>query len=297
MPELKAIVEGNATQTIAESLKVEERVLVTPHTSISIPNIATLSVVPIVRKRPAILLPIFFTIVIAIFIISQIGAPLYGYQSGTDPRTIVAALALLIVVGLIVYYFASPGVQWRLLIGTSDGGLNYFTAPERATLEKVRDLLTEKINNRDEAAVYNINFQSGDIQIVQAGATVGTLVNGSGNQVATGNGRVGTTEVVQSQGVQIGRGNISNGASYRIDYSSNLPTVELWAEHFRNSDHREIADRLTELERLMRSGTPTPQAKSRVRELTDQLSQLLSGASDAVNLFTAVARAAGVAAG
>lgn len=293
MPELKAIVEGNATQTIAESLKVEQRVLVTPHTSISIPNIATLSVVPIIKKRPAILFPIIGIIIFAVLINTQINPTPYIYQNQTDPRTVVAGLAGLSIIGLIIYYFASPGQDWRLLIGTSDGGLNYFTAPKRETLEKVRELLTEKINSKDEAAVYNINFQSGDIQIIEAGASIETLVSGSGNQVATGHGRAGTTEISQSQGVQIGQGHTVNGARYNIDYSSSLPTVELWAEHFRNSEHSGIADRLTELERLMRSGTPTPQSKSRVRELTNQLSQLLSGASDAVNLFGAVARAAG----
>lgn len=296
MPELKAIVEGNATQTIAESLKVEARVLITPHTSISIPNIATLSVIPIVQKKPSVTLPIALVVIIASYIYFQVGSP-YGYQQSTDPRTVVMLIASLIIAGLLTYYFRHPGEQWRLLIGTSDGGLNYFTAPKRATLEQVRDLLTEKINNRDEAAVYNINFESGDIQIVQPGASVGTLVSGTGNQVASGNGRVGTTEVIQSQGVQIGRGHQANGAVYKVDYSANLPTIELWAEHFRNTEHREIADKLAELERLMRSGTPSDQSKGRVRELTSQLSQLLSSASDAVNLFAAVARAAGLGAG
>ncbi len=297
MAELKGIEEGNATQTIAESLKVEERVLVTPHTSISIPNIATLSVVPIIQKRPAVWAPIAIVSTAAVLAYSYARTSATRYQEGTDFGPYVLLAAAVVIGALLIRFFADPGREWRLLIGTSDGGLNYFTAPERATLEKVRDLLTEKINNRDEAATYNINFQSGDIQIIQAGASVGAAVNGSGNQVATGNGRVGTTEITHSQGVQIGRGNQANGAVYRVDYSASLPTVELWAEHFRKSQHQEIADRLTELERLMRSGTPTPQSKGRVRELTTQLTQLLSSASDAVNLFGAVARAAGFGAG
>lgn len=284
MPELRAIIEGSATQTIAETLKVAERVLITPHTSISIANIATLSVVPIVQKKKSVALPIIAIFFITLLIYVQMEAVPYAYQSA-DQKKMLVALSALIVAGLLLYHFARPGEQWRLLIGTSDGGRNYFTAPQRETLDKVRDLLTEKINGRDETAVYNINFQTGDVQIAERGATAGAFANG----------RMGASEIVYPPGAQNGAGHPVNGAGNRVDYSANLPAVAQWAEHFRNSEHRELAERLDELERLMRSGTPTLNSRIRVRELSDQVTRLMAGASEAVNLFGSVARAAGYA--
>jgi hypothetical protein len=46
-----------------------------------------------------------------------------------------------------------------------------------------------------------------------------------------------------------------------------------------------LEQRLSELELLMRAGTPTPSQKARVRELTGEMSSILQAYPQAVDLF------------
>jgi hypothetical protein len=292
---VKAVAEGAAALTISDTLKVESNVLVTPQTTINISNIATLAVIPIV-KPPTPIWPVIVGIIVTAYVVSSALPASDPYSRSDGPgalRAVIAVLALLAIVVVVARKFKLQAeLDWRLLIGASDGSRTYFTSSNKAHLDRVRDLLTEKINKNDTAATYNINVATGDIQVVHTGAHVGAMVAGSGNQVATGNGRVGTTDVVNSPGAMVGDGNTATGNSYHVDYSRHLPVVSDWGRHFAQQGHQDLARRLAELEGLMKSGTPTPQSKGRVRDLARELTSLLGGAADIAQFFGAIVRLA-----
>lgn len=287
----KPIAEGSPALAISNQLDVRDRVLVTPRTSISIANIATISLVPIIQKRPVVW-PFIVALSICAAAVFSIPAPQpqrWGDQVN-DPRPLFALLFLGAAMMLTIWSYSEPEPEWRLLIGASDGSLNYFASKDREMLDRARQLLTEKIDARDQSQNYHINFLSGEVQIVGQGAMV---VNGSGNQIATGHGRIGTMEASNSPGAQLGNGNVSSNNTFKVDYSSMLPTVSNWRQHFEGSGYVELSKRLSELEDLMRSGTPAPESKQRVRTLTEEIIHLLGNAAEAITIFGKIARTAG----
>jgi hypothetical protein len=59
-------------------------------------------------------------------------------------------------------------------------------------------------------------------------------------------------------------------------------------------DTQDIADRLSELEHLMRSGTTTPASRSRLGQLLGDLSSVLGAYPGVVQIFQQAARIAGL---
>jgi hypothetical protein len=53
----------------------------------------------------------------------------------------------------------------------------------------------------------------------------------------------------------------------------------------RQAGTQHLEQRLSELELLMRAGTPTASQKARLKELTDEMSQILGAYPQAVELF------------
>ena len=171
-------------------LTIERRVLITPKSTISIPNIATISSGTIKVPSKAGLGP-------------GAGAPGRRYRAFTYGR----ARRFHRVRGgrgdgggrsrVILARFFSRTEKPCLFISSSDGHTSLFTGQQK-TLEEVRRLLSDKINADDENAVYRINFEKGVVQTVNVGhgASVGAIVAGSGNHVLAGAGsaRLGTAE-------------------------------------------------------------------------------------------------------
>lgn len=288
----RKIEEGAPALAISDQLKVKGRVFVTPRTTISISNIATLSVVPIIQKRPTVW-PIAIILFIVALAILQLPAPTRQWgQTETPPdlRWLGALLVSGIAIVIIAWSYSEAEPEWRLLIGACDGSLNYFQSPNREILEKALAVLTDTINSPEAKSPYQINFHNGDIQVLESGAVA---INGSNNIVASGAAKIGTMEAVNSPGAQIGYAHQASGNTYRIDYSDTLPIVARWREHFEAKGYAELSLRLTELERLMKDGTPRAEDKQRVRSLTEDIIRLLGNAAEAVNVFGSIARAAG----
>ena len=71
-----------------------------------------------------------------------------------------------------------------------------------------------------------------------------------------------------------------------IDYTGVLPAiVEMHRFYARQAGTQHLEQRLSELELLMRAGTPTAAQKARLRELSGEMSQILGAYPQAVELF------------
>lgn len=302
-----------ATQTFG-SLSIDKRVLTTPSRTISIRNIATVSVGTHVQSRS------FLLIVIAVILALGAIAALNATTIHDNSPAVVAVFSLLGALVLTAIYFQEDKTHY-LLISTSDGVLSRFTGPKRDTLDEVRDILTQKINAADESSTFNINFEKGTIEnltVAQAGhVTHATHVSGSGHTVATNgatavsghgntvqtangsNGRVATSEaattISRSPGAQLGNGHAQNGAAHSnteryVDFSQFLPPiVEMHRFYARQPNAEHLEQRLHELELLMRSGAAGGHQKSRIRELAGEVGQILQAYPAVVQIFQHIA--------
>jgi hypothetical protein len=71
-----------------------------------------------------------------------------------------------------------------------------------------------------------------------------------------------------------------------IDYAGVLPAiVEMHRFYAHQPGTQHLEQRLSELEMLMRAGTPTPSQKARLKELTADMAQILNAYPQAVELF------------
>jgi len=79
-----------------------------------------------------------------------------------------------------------------------------------------------------------------------------------------------------------------------IDYAIVLPQiVDMQRFYAQRPDTQEIAERLNELEFLMRSGTPTPAGRARLGQLAAELAAILGAYPHVVQIFQQAARLAG----
>jgi hypothetical protein len=275
-------------------LTIEKRVLITPKSTISIPNIAVISSGTI----PASSLLAWTAVMILA------GASVVAFAVG-DARSglpLSAAGAVMGLAALVLAIFFTRIRRPCLFISTSDGHTSLFTG-QRHTLEEVRRLLSDKINTDDENAVYRINFEKGAIQSVSVGHadSIGAIVAGSGHQVtaAAGSARIASPDThmlaMKSPGAQLGNGHFSAGHTFHIDYSQVLPQIaDMQRFYAQRSDTQDIADRLSEIEHLMRSGTPTPTSRSRLSQLLGDLTAILGAYPGVVQVFQHAARLAGL---
>jgi hypothetical protein len=278
------------TRTFGQ-LNIRERVLDTGERTITVANISTVSLAKLDKKRARIVLWILAAA-------SVIGGAVYF--SGGDVVTGVVSLALAALFAWLAYR-AKDIIT--LAIGTNDGARTLFSSTDGTYLAEIKQFLTDKINTGDlRAGTFIIDQSKQDISIgkVVTGSdhsvNAGSIVAGSHNQVATHSpgshfGNAGTSySAVNSPKAQVGTGNVAT----RIDYSSVLPSVEEWRRQAAQSPGWEhVAERLGELEALMRSGTPNPESRGKVRSLVTDLSGILQAYPAAVQLFQSIARLAG----
>lgn len=289
-------------------LTVEPRLLVTDDLSVAIPNITALSTDATHRKavmaRNPLAIPLNMIAGIVLVLVVALGA--FGMNRAPGALLLLLLPAGLIIAAALVYGSTTlkpvekvPEKWTYFLHVTTSGPVSmHFRAPTKQTIDAARRIISDKINDGDNASVYDINFEDGSIQKISAGKieSMGTVANGSGNQVSTGNGRVGTMDTMEAHdlpGALLGSGLFAAGITYRVDYSKQLPLVADWVRNFEQGGHTDIARRLAELEQLMKEGTPNAQTKGRVRDLTRELTSLLGGAADIAEFFGSIARLAG----
>jgi hypothetical protein len=315
------ITESAAATKTFGTLRIERRVLATPTRTIAIANIATVSVGTHVTPKPRAL----YWLAVVFFIVMAFGSMRPNLTFGPllpNGATVVLGFLALVFAGLAL---RRDDKSHYLLISSSDGVLSRFTAPDRSVLDEVRGILTDKINRGDEAMTFSVNFEKGQIENLAASPGGGLLAaphaNGSGN-AAFANGAAGQGErgsppsgVPRSrpgaqQGAHPGGGHDASHAPARqprgpapapnglangggngspetfVDYSGVLPSiVEMHRFYARQPGTQHLEQRLSELELLMRAGTPTTSQKTRLRELSGEMSQILQAYPQAVELF------------
>jgi hypothetical protein len=258
-------------------LTIEKRVLITPKSTISIPNIAAIASGTIkIPSRP------MWALVLALLVG---GAGVLAYGTKRTDFTQSAAGVAMAIAGLVLARYFAHTEKPCLFISSSDGHTAQFTGQAK-TLEETRRLLSEKINADDESAVYRVHFDKGLIHTVHArqGASILAAMQGPATHIAAG-----------PPGLQLGNGHYPAGSGYHADYAQVLPNiVEMQRFYAQRPDTHDIADRLSELEHLMRSGTPTPASRGRLSQLLGDLSTILGAYPGVVQVFQQAARIAGV---
>ena len=285
--------KGQRAGEVFGQLMIEKRVLITPRSTISIPNITVIAIGTI--KIPSR----WVWALIAGLVAGAIGVLAAGDPRENPP---VAATGLAMAVGaLVLARYFSRTEKPCLFVSSSDGHVARFGG-RRQTLEEVRRLLTDKINADDESAVYRVNFENGAIQAAGVGHadSIGALVAGGGNQAMGGPGdaRLGAADAhppaLNSPGAKLGNGHFAAGNAYHVDYSQVLPhIVDMQRFYAQRQDTLDIAERLAELEHLLRSGTPSAVSRSRLSQLLGDLSGILGAYPGVVQVLQQVARLAG----
>jgi hypothetical protein len=273
-------------------LTIERRVLITPRTTISIPSIAIISSGTMSVPRKAIwnlallLLAVgAIVLVVGISLQSSLGMALGG--------------AGLLIGVILARFFARTDMPCLSIVST-DGHKHQFTG-QRRTLEEVRRILSDKINAGDESAVYRVSFEKGIIQPINVGPAdpVSAMLAGTVNPLppAPPDARGGPVDpympTTNPPGPHFGNGHNAGGIPH-VDYSHVLPQiVDMQRFYAQRQDTQDIAERLNELEYLMRSGTPTAGSRSRLNHIVGELSSILGAYPGVVQIFYQAARLAG----
>jgi hypothetical protein len=304
-----------ATKTFG-SLRIDRRVLATPTRTIAIANIATVSTGTHVAHRPTAI----YWLVTLLFVLMALGSMRPDFTWG--PLTPTGGT---VVLGFLAVVFAALALRpddktHYLLISSTDGVLSRFTAPDRSILEEVRTILTDKINRADESMTFNVSFDRGHIENLQTASAQPAAIaapssdhspqnagppsrpmnaNPSaerGPPTAGGRPRQNPAEHTGPPRPSRPQPTLSvpaNGASAPaaapenfIDYTGVLPAiVEMHRFYARQTGTQHLEQRLSEMELLMRAGTPTVSQKTRLRELSSEMSQILGAYPQAVELF------------
>lgn len=297
---------------VFETLTIEKRVLEMPSRTIAIRNISTISVGKIARSRSVLVLLI------------GIAAALYALSSIAKAATQATPLSeialgilspLAVAIACLLLYFRPQDKTSYLTITTSDGGRTLFSGPDLNVLHQVRSILTEKINAEDESAVFNVDFEDSVIETVNAGSiNIGALMPADHNNVVATSPatEIAATKIPGAHrpepvsGAAPGAGNAvvarpggprdpsSAMAVTPINYGEHLKIIDEWRQFYaQHAETRHIEHRLTELEHLMKTGTPTDGSRLRLRDLVIDLSTILQGYPAMVQVLQGIARLAG----
>lgn len=315
------IPESSAATKTFDALRIEGRVLTTPSRTIPIANIATVSVGTHVTPKPTLL----YWGLTALFLVMTFGSMRpdlsFGPLAPTGATVLLSFITLVFAALALKRQDRTP----YLLISSNDGVLSRFTAPDSAILNEVRGILTEKINRGDDTIAFSINFESGQIESLAGGKASLPPQRGQNGvahaqaAVAAPSERIspqhdvprtrpptasdaprGAPRQIRTQpalpspsngaspvnGASPHNGGGSPAAGAFVDYSTVLSAiVEMHRFYARQANTQHLEQRLSELELLMRAGTPTATQKARLRELSNDMSQILQAYPQAVELF------------
>jgi uncharacterized protein DUF6232 len=280
-------------------LTIERRVLLTPGSTIPVAGVTAVSV-GLMRPVRKLALGLGLAVLVAAVILLA-----GGYQQNSVLMLGLGGASLL--GGFMLVGLLARGEQACLSIATAGGQVFLFTG-QRKILEEARRVLTDKINTGDESAVFRINFEKGIVHAVGQPEPIGEPLSGPTSLTVAGNTRIGAPEprlqptgapelqlkAIGAPGRQVANGHYP-GVSAHIDYASVLPQiVDMQRFYAQRQDTQDIAERLNELEYLMRSGTPTPAGRSRLGQLVAELSAILGAYPNVVQIFQQAARLAGM---
>lgn len=278
--------ETAAAREIAPSdrLVIRERVVETGEWTISIPAIATVSVSTASRTlyRGALLTAAGISAVggLANYVLAAVGPTL---------PILVAALAVTAIFALLSVRTTSTHV---LSFTSSDGSRCSVTSANQAALNDIRVFLADKINRQDCRAtrIFHLNREgSGALGVNEALQAISERADATAVAVAVH--PVPEPHLIEPIALVPAETLAARETSGGIDYSSVLGQVtDLHRFYERHPQATHVRERLSEMELLMRSGTPSPAQQVRVRELALDLSNIMSAYPHMTQLFAHVTR-------
>jgi hypothetical protein len=295
-----------ATRTFG-TLRVDQRVLMTPSRTIPIASISAINIGAHAIPKPRGVYWLFM----ALFAAMTWGSMRPDFSLGAPVPTAFSFILAIIMLVFVFLALRRDDNTDYLLVSSNDGVLSRFTAADSGFLDEVFAILTDKINRGDEQSAFNINFDTCQIETLSGGTSHAEAMprpNGPAWPANSGGAPAPTAHNYVAPATSNGRGNGqlpspgakpsqrrpgppmngSNGgaAGAFVDYAAVLPAiVEMHRFYGRQPGTQHLEQRLSELEMLMRAGTPTPSQKERVRELTGEMSSILQAYPQAVDLF------------
>ena len=274
-------------------LTIERRVLITPKSTINIASIAVISSGTASVPNKAV-----WNLALVLLIGGALALAV-GIGQSAYPAIVLGGIGVLC--GVILARFFAKAEKPCLSITSTDGHKHQFIG-QRRTLEEVRRILSDKINALDESTVYRVSFEKGIIQSMNVphAETVGAMLGGAASgevMPRVPDARSGALEAHAPAATPIptllGHSDHA-GRPPHVDYSQVLSQiVDMQRFYAQRQDTQDIAERLNELEYLMRSGTPTPATRGRLNHLLGELSSILGAYPDVVQIFHRAARLAG----
>lgn len=257
----------------ANRLTVRERIIETAEWTVCVPSIETLSVNTDRRTGQRLF---YWT---AGLVMALAGGANYVLTLVTPILPVlVAALAAAALAVLLGFRVRS---RHELMVTSNEGNTFAIGSPNRAKLDEIHAFVAEKINRQDIHARRMFYLDGRDEDELGAHA------------LGVDEALMAIAERADATSAQ-GAGPRAAVAPVRqdsIDYASVLPQVtEMHRFYERRADAGHIRERLSELELLMRSGTPAEQQQTRVRELALDLTNIMSSSPPVAELFIQVSR-------
>lgn len=259
-------------------LTVRERIVETGDWTISIPAIATVSVSP--RRRP-----VFRALLLTAACVGAV-AGLANYVLAVVTPTLpvlVASLAFTAICALLS--LLNWGV-YELAFTSSDGSRCTVSSTKEKQLNEIRAFLAEKINRQDCRAcrVFRLDMEADSEPgaLAMSDALRAMSERTDAGAVADQIPPEPTIRLVPID--QLPKDTSTSGGG--VDYSSVLAQItDLHRFYEKHPQASHIRERLSEMELLMRSGTPSASQQQRVRELALDLSNIMSAYSHMTQLF------------
>lgn len=283
--------EAATSREIAPSdkLTIRERVVETGDWTISIPAIATVSVSAEHRSiyRGALL--------------TAAGIAALGGLANYVVALVTPALPILVAALALTAIFALLSVRTRsnfvLAFTANDGSRCSVSSTNQAELNDIRTFLTEKINRQDCRAcrVFHLNGEgpNADLGVNEALRAISERADATAVAVSA-NVAPDAPHQLDQPITLIPTPDPApppRDHSGGVDYSSVLAQVtDLHRFYERHPQATHIRERLSEMELLMRSGTPSAPQQIRVRELALDLSNIMSAYPHMTQLFGHVTR-------
>jgi hypothetical protein len=278
--------EAAGTQHIEPQnrLTIRERIVETGDWTISIPSIATVCVRA--QKRP-----LYRGVLLTAASISAI-AGLSNYVLGLVMPTLPVLIASLAVTAICALLSLRTKGTWELAFTSSDGSRCAVTSKDQKQLTEIRTFLTEKINRQDCRAcrVFRLN---GNGEAEPGSLTVSDAMRAISERADLETVPAQVPEPIALRPIEPASANAAQPSGSGVDYSSVLAQItDLHRFYERHPQAAHIHERLSEMELLMRSGTPSVTQQQRVRELALDLSNIMSAYPHMTQLFTHVTQLA-----
>lgn len=262
----------------ADRLTIRERIVETDAWSIAVPAIATLSVA---REREGRLLRGALLTGAGVSAL----AGLANYALSAVMPALPVLIAALAATAICVLLSVRSKQRFVLAITTNDGSRCTVASDSMAEINDMRAFLAEKINRQDCGATRVFQLNSADRRD-DAPAALTTAV-------ARADATAAAPDVITAL-AELSPQVPPTAVGGSTDYASVLGQItDLHRFYEKHPQAMHIRERLAEMELLMRSGTPSPTQRTRVRELALDLTNIMSAYPHMTQLFAQVTSLAG----